>query len=336
MFAVWVSFCSVIFVQKLARKDFRTLFRYMLFFILGFSAALLPVFAYLKITRALDECIRQYIDFNIRYSSSPVMVPATFLNFARSVYLAVNKSIVPLIVCVILLLRKPAAMRYGFCIAYTLSLGLSFFFIAISRTNFGHYYMVLIPFFVPAFTLCIPPLFQLFSSVKYAWIKYGGPLFALCLFFNLPILEWGHNVFWIVRSHDKHYFRQIGEFIGANTDDEDTVFVLGNRCQYYLFSGRGAASKYIYQFPLVSVVPEIYDELCSDLYSNKPAFIIVDSVRKNEQLASVFSLIDDEYYECFQAESGRYTIYKANGAKSATFLTSCLSTRSCNFPIIRA
>ncbi|MDR0559225.1 MAG: hypothetical protein LBG92_03590 [Prevotellaceae bacterium] len=308
MFAVWASFCIVIFVQKMARKEYLLSFRYALFFLLGLVAVLSPVFAYLAVTQSLDECIWQYIGFNFIYTtSSSARTSATFFNFAKYVYIFINKSsVIPLIVSLVLLFRKPAGMKTGFCIAYALAIVLSLFFTAMSRRNYIRYCMVLIPLFVPAFTICMSCLFRLFSSAKHVYVKYGVPVLVMCVFLNPQMVGMAKSVYSVIHSNTKSRLQQIGEFIYANTKDDDAITVFGNMSVLYLYSGRESASKYIYQFPLITYRTEILDEYIYDLKRTKPALIIVTRyvARLQECCPSLYSMLENEYTECFNTPEG--------------------------------
>jgi hypothetical protein len=64
-----------------------------------------------------------------------------------------------------------------------------------------------------------------------------------------------------------------------------------------------SASKYIYQASLVVTVPEILDEYLSDLQRKKPALIIIHNPgASREFFSSVYSMVDNEYTECFRTE----------------------------------
>jgi hypothetical protein len=174
--------------------------------------------------------------------------------------------------------------------------------------------MVLVPLFLPAVTFCFDQLFKLFSSAKYSCIKYWAPILIACIFFNKLIVTAFLSVNENIHSNSKNAFIQLGKFIDNNTNENDSITVLGNNCPVYLFSNRPSVSKYIYQSPIALVNPEIANEYISDVIHRKPALILIPSY-DDEQFSSVrdifspiLKMIATDYQECFK--SNQYIIYK--------------------------
>ena len=310
MFAIWFSFCIVIFVQKLLQKEYKSIVQYILFFCSGIIFTLLPVLLYLKITGALEDCIDQYIVFNRIYMTSSARASATFFSYVKSFIIAVNRALVPFLIALAwLLLEKPLTAKYGFYIGYAISWVISFFLIGLSRMNYGHYYMVLIPLFVPVLSYCTDKLFKVFYQSKYVCIKYGLPILFLCAFFNHQVLSAARIVYGNINSGSRIYFSELGKFINDNTSPNDTISVLGNQCVSYLFTDRDSASKYIYQLPLVLISPKIKMEYVSDIQKMQPEFLIIPLDGRYERVFEhIFGTIGAEYYEYFNLD--RHVIYK--------------------------
>jgi hypothetical protein len=310
MFAVWAGFCTVIFLRKLFQKDYKTVLRYIIFLSIGVIVLFIPVVLYLKCTGSYDECIRQYLGFNVAYASPTA---GLFLHVKLFLW-AVNTSLLPVIIALIWLLKKPYNVSYDFYIAYALSLFFSFCLIAIGVHGYLHYCMVLIPLFVPAMAFCFDRLFQLFSSKKYSFIKYGTPILIACILFNklifTTLLSIGENT----RSDSRNDFIQLGKFIDDNTNENDSITVLGNSCTVYLFTNRPSVSKYIYQTPIASINSKIADDYSSDVLHRKPALIIAPSYNDGQFypardiFSPILEMIDEEYQECFKSD--RYIIFK--------------------------
>jgi hypothetical protein len=314
MFAVWVSFCIVISIQKILQRDFGGVLRDILFFISGLVIVLLPVFLYLKYTRSFDEFIKQCLLFNAVYSSSD----ATIFALVKSFIKAVNRALLPVMIAFIWILKRPRIIRhYGFCIAYALSLFLSFLLIALPRRYPEHYYIVLVPLFVPPLVFCFTWLIKLFSSIKSAFIRYGAAILMFCIFFNGQIFSIRNQYKSNILTDDKSYFRQLGYIINANVADKEKISVLGNQCAVYLFTDANSVSKYIYQFPPAIIMPEILNEYLSDMNYKKPFLIIIpldSGYAFAGEFSPVFSIIDDEYYECFRSD--RHIIFKRKQGSS--------------------
>jgi hypothetical protein len=309
MFAVWAAFCAVIFLRKLFRKEYKMIFRYILFFCIGALILLIPTVLYLKYTGSYDECIQQYLGFNAAYSS-PI---ADIFQHIKFLIWAINVSLLPVIIALLWLLKKGINTHYDFYIAYALALFFSCCFIAMGKYASLHRCVVLIPLFVPAMTFCFDWLFRLFSQKKYSCIKYGAPILIACILFNKLIVAFAVSL-GAVYNDRKNDFIQMGQFINQNTNENDSITVLGNNCTAYLFTDRPSVSKYIYQAPIAYIDPKIADEYISDVTHRKPAMIIILSHNDGQfSLAKdvfppILEMMDEEYYECFKSE--RYVVFK--------------------------
>jgi hypothetical protein len=310
MFAVWAAFCAIIFFRKLFQKEYKTILHYVVFFFTGTMILFIPVVLYLKYTHAYDAFIDQYLGFNSVYTSSATGI----FQHLKILVWATNTSLLPVIIALIWLLKKPHNIQPDFCIGYALSLFFSFCLIAVGRYGFLSQCIVITPLFVPAITFCFDQLFKLFSSSKYSCIKYGAPVLIACILFNKLIFTTLISSYENIRDDSKYDFIQMGQFIDNNTNERDSITVLGNNCTVYLFTDRPSVSKYIYQTPVMYIDPKIADEYISDVTHRKPALIIIPSHNDGQfsfakdVFSPILEMMDEEYYECFKSE--RYVIFK--------------------------
>jgi hypothetical protein len=313
MFAVWAAFCAVIFFRKLSQKDYNIILRYMVFFLTGVVILFTPVILYLKYTGSYDDFIQQYWSFNVTYTSTSI--------FQHTIYflLTINRSLLPVIITLIWLLKKPYKTQYDFYIAYALSLFFSFCLIAMGKYDAVHHHIVVIPLFVPAITFCFDQLFKLFSSARYSCVKYGTPILIACIFSGqiifTALLSMNENI-----GHEsRNALMQMGQFVDNNTNKGDSITVLGSNCAVYLFTDRPSFSKYIYQTPIMYVDPKIANDYIFDVTHRKPAMIIIPSYNDDQfsfakdVFSPILEMIDEEYYECFKSE--RYVIFKRSEQK---------------------
>jgi hypothetical protein len=171
--------------------------------------------------------------------------------------------------------------------------------------NYGHYYMVLIPLYVPVISFCTDKLFKLTFRSKHTCFKYSAPILLLCAFFNYQIYLALRIIYGNINSNSRTYFSELGGFINDNTAPDDTISVLGNQCTVYLFTNRDSASRYIYQLPLVNISPKIKMEYASDLQKMQPELLIVPLNIVSEP---IIGMIGVGYYEYFASD--RHIIYK--------------------------
>jgi hypothetical protein len=316
LFAVWVAFCAVIFFRKISQQEYKILFRHILFFFIGLFIVLIPVLLYLKSTGSYDAFIQQYWFFNITYSSAIAgegglyyLLKVFFLNFNW----AFNKSILPAVIGLIWLFKKPYNIQYDFYIAYILSIFFSCYLVA-HGYNYLHYCMSLVPLFVPVLTFCLVWFFKWFPSAKHSCVKYGVPILIVCIFFNKLIFTSVLLIQRNIRGNERNYYLQLGQFIDTQTTSNELITVLNNNCEVYLFANRNSVSKYIYQTSIAGIDSRIADEYISDVFHGKPTLIIMPLFDDNQFsshqkiFSPILKMIDEEYDECFK--DNMYVIFK--------------------------
>jgi hypothetical protein len=234
-------------------------------------------------------------------------------------------SFFPFVISLVWLIKKKKN-EYGFYIGYSISVVLTYLLIGISRMNYSHYSMIIVPLFVPALVFCIEKFIRCFDSQKNRFIQIGLVILIMCFFFNQQILD---TVRWIyytnISATDKKDLMQTCAIIESNMTDEDTFSVWGNRCRIYLFVKNQSASKYIYQ-SVSTYSPKIAKEYFDDIQTKKPRLIVSFSSLRSENnesmiyssdvnsqtqlLVKLISLISQNYNEIFN--DGTYFIYKHN------------------------
>ena len=115
-------------------------------------------------------------------------------------------------------------------------------------------------------------------------------------------------------SHQKEKFSAIGKIIDNNTNENDTMTVFGNTCSLYLFSNRVSVSKYIYQYPISSFVPEIAVRYQNDIHDKKPSIIIIPDDTKyegslNHAFFSIIDMLNSDGYATLYADD-KYHVFK--------------------------
>jgi hypothetical protein len=305
MFGVWMGFCSVVFVYALIQKRYTIIFRYIFYFLCGAITVISPMVIYLYINNAIADFLYQYLTFNNLYASDSV----TVFTYLRNAYFTLNKVYSWLLIAVATfwLIKNVEIKKYPFYIAYFLTTVISILLISLSKSNFGHYSMTLIPLFVPALSFCINTLFK-HLNISNMTMKYLFLLLFLCFAFNAPISCSLKDIYRNIKSVSKYEIAELCGIIDTNTKELDKITVLGNDCKIYFYSNRTSASKYIYQIPIAEVSPEIAGEYLNDIMTRKPALIIVPVIDNylqerastmNSNLKQVSVLIDEEYSEIY-------------------------------------
>jgi hypothetical protein len=155
----------------------------------------------------------------------------------------------------------------------------------------GHYFIFLLPavaILAGAGFVNIINLLTGLSEVFYRWqitffagfVIIGFSLFQqrTYLFDNTPAEVsrqiYGGNPF--VESP------RIAEYIKQNTSPDDTIAVIGSEPQIYFYSGRRAATHYIYMYPLMEVhdyAATMQKEMISEIESNRPEIMVFVGIK---------------------------------------------------------
>lgn len=77
------------------------------------------------------------------------------------------------------------------------------------------------------------------------------------------------------RASEERDYERTAAYIRAHTDPDDRISVCGAAGWLYVAADRIPASKYLYQFPIVEVMPSAKEEYFSDLRKTRPKIITV-------------------------------------------------------------
>ncbi|MFH1371867.1 MAG: glycosyltransferase family 39 protein [Planctomycetota bacterium] len=118
----------------------------------------------------------------------------------------------------------------------------------------------------------------------------------------------------------------IADFIRANTEPNDTVAVIGSEPQIYFYSGRRAATAYIYTYPLMEphdYAAEMQQEMIKQIESARPEFLVFVRVSYSwlagpgsvELIFQWFNSYQSQYYDVVGVAdmvSSEYTVWRWN------------------------
>ena len=138
------------------------------------------------------------------------------------------------------------------------------FLIVIQPCNpYLHYAMILIP-------CTIIPITLLIREIKYETVL----IILLCITILIITNKEARIIKRELNSEYMNYNMKIVEQIENNTEYNDKISVLGNKCLIYLLSNREAATKYPYQFLIANIDKNILQEFIEQLEIEKPKMII--------------------------------------------------------------
>ncbi|MDR2768612.1 MAG: hypothetical protein LBB82_09855 [Treponema sp.] len=295
MFPLWLGFCLVIFFESILKKKGLPLLKYILCFFAGVFVVFVSVFIYLLLNGALSD----YINQNFMTGSSRAFTGFSIKSFTRSFLAIINKNycLVPLITVFLWIFKKTKNIDLYWCFGFLSAYLLTAVFLAVIRTEFDHYNMVLTPFLVPAFTFWIKFAFKYFSNSKY---KNVLVLFLLCIVFANNILAWIYDGYSIVKDKSRSAVIAAGKLIDQFTTTEDRMIFLDFPGHIYLFTERQAASRYIYQGSGANYDKNMKAEFLSTIQETRPKIIVIKNIGGRydhlpEWYMPIYSMIEREY-----------------------------------------
>jgi hypothetical protein len=306
-FALWLGFCFMIAVESLLKRQWSLIIKYILCFTAGIVMVSIPVLLYLIRNNALFDYINQnFLSGTSRAFTGFYMVH--FIKFFLTI-LYKNFCFLPLAACFLWIVKKQKIIPVFYTLAFLVSYLLTILFLAVIRTNFDHYNMILTPFLVPALVFCVKHTFAYFTDYTH---KNSIVLCFLSILFLREIAFWLYDGYIIISHKDKTRTELIaaGKTIDQFTEDGDTIISLGRPCQIYLLTERQSASRYIYQTSGAAYDPAMQHEFMFDIKKNKPKIIAVQNENDRydylpDWYAPIYAMIANDY-RLLSSENGYY------------------------------
>lgn len=288
MIAVWVVFSLAVLVRVWKDRQLEKALTFLLWFLLGAAVMLLPFIIWLGARDALKWCWKVYLEFNKAYISAEGdralfrMKWSSFFTFFNNRVVLIAFS-----VQVYLCIRRRTLKD----LACLMCLVVSLLLICLSGERYSHYAMVLVPVIV----VPLSGLFSLMDDIRMETEAKKMMRFLVCLFLmcSLVLPDWMTLIGSIPTIYDDRHRDHIPKTESAvvkviedSTTEEVPISVYGNWDIIYVLSQRPHATRYSYQVPIGSVLPEIMDEYMADLQKNPPEIIVVQQGYYDERIQS--------------------------------------------------
>ena len=306
MIAVWIVFCVYIFILLLQKKQYKDLRDMVLFFLLGLAIVIVPILIWLFARQDLSSFWQDYIVFNFRYSSLEGG-RATFQGQVES-FLYFAQTTVFIVSVLSLLFQLKEKKDRILHESYILLLFLSVWLSVMSGMAYGHYGMILVPAVIYPLSLIIHKLeiiekkrVRIVAFILVALVALGGPLYP----------GWHRHLKTMKKAFITRDERDIEKdtnvqailsCIEENTSDNEKISVFGNYDLIYLESRRMHATRYSYQDPIGTVMPEIIDEYLEELEEDLPKVIVVEKNKITQRMYTF--LLTHGYTLMWSAEAG--------------------------------
>ncbi len=297
MISLWIVFCLLVVIDRIKNKKVKDLINYILYFTIGFLIVLLPIVIWLALNNSLDDFFKEYIIFNLKYSSDPNR--SSLLNRLNSLNCFVNNplSLMSIFICVFICYKNKTLINVG----YLFCLLLTFFLMSISGQTYAHYGMMLLPLMIFPFSIIL----------NNKNVDYFIPMFMLFMVIvSLP--SWFNGIKDIISRNnltvqkDELIEYKIANDIRLNSSSTDKITVFGNMDIIYILSDRLSSSKYTYQTPIIYIDNNIENEYFKEISINKPKIIV--KTAENELLNSF--IIINNYEKISSYNDDKIIVFK--------------------------
>lgn len=272
MCALWVVMCIGVLVQCIREKQQKALIPFILYFMAGALALLIPVLLWLAVNGAFQAFIDDYILFNALYSSNDKY--ATVSRRVESFAFFLDNGSILFPICG--LSYTWYMKRKYFDLLHLAYLGTALLLICIAGQQFNHYGMILVP-------ALIYPLARTAAALKET--EWGGQLSALLVAYLLVSFA---SSLWLgglkdaaaaYDEKDRPHFgtqeQEVVDMVVGYTQPDDKILVVGNWDIIYNLSNRFAATKYSYQIPPLSIDLQRAGEFYEEIERSKPKVIVI-------------------------------------------------------------
>lgn len=330
MIILWLVFCFIIFLKLLIDKEYKSLWKYTLFFSIGLLLVFLPIGIYLFLNDAFEAAIFQSLIFNFMYLDASanhtesrmqlytllkddyiILIATVFLAYAVGTWKKLNKD-----------------ERYLYLAILLFSIG-SFMTSILSGRAYRHYLMAM----VPTITL---PLALIIKSISGRISKTSLSVILLFLTFlsYYPNLEYNFNEILVINTpvsqikagelstqeqeiiKNENYTNNIYttvDVIKENTTENDTIYAHRRAGNLYLLSDRLSSVKY-FNLPAVNINdnPTVGKDFLSEVTQSDTELIIFSSKFHNQEKIGInqefFDYVLENYALIFD-QNGHY-VYK--------------------------
>jgi len=265
MVATWLI-AIVVFVQMCIKKEWKNIGKCIGAFFAGVSIILIPTLIYLLATNSLKDMFECYIIFNLFYTGSSGGIIAT-INSTRSFIFKGGLSFYTILFVLSLFYKNKNTAYWTSLIFYILSL----MSCCVSGRGYLHYFIVQIPFVV---VLSIYGILSIYDLMDMEKIKTKRGRFKIN---NIIITVLA--IIMVPASFYLFAYRNKGERLGItveeqyiieNTQKDDDVLIINASENYtsimkYLNTERYTKNKYFYQFPIIDLNDELYNDFIKEI-----------------------------------------------------------------------
>lgn len=275
---LWPVMCLAVIISGISKKQYKSLLKYIMWFMVGSIALAGPFFIWLVNKGIITDFLDCYIRFNLMYSGSSILSRLANVKL----FLLDVPILISVVICIYLSVRNKSIRAAGYLIVIISTL----FFICLPTTIYGHYGIVMIPV-----VMC--PYAVLLSGLKFEKVTMMKLLGILIAVFSLVLIVtpdsisvYKRAVYDLGHAGEVYYpetYQYIRGFSDHFTAENDRVIYYGNCDKYYLLTDRFSASRFSYQSPIFDTASGLgwSDIFFDSLYNDPPRLVGVSRLNND-------------------------------------------------------
>ncbi|MBF0714427.1 hypothetical protein HZY83_07035, partial [Gemella sp. GH3] len=296
MISIWIFFTIILFIVQLKKKNYKFLLKYSVYFSTGIFLVLIPTLIYLIKNNILHDMLYQAFYVNFTYAGGDGVGIVNLGIWLLKLLKDMNVILIVLIANIILKINKRLMI-------YNLFLAFATYMAFLSKRDYYHYLIVIIPILIPYTSTVFN---YVFTKVKLNIINIALITISTFVLYLSGVEHFTKSL--IGRHNTDIAFAKTGEYIKNNTNSEEKIYVHRLSGTIYLQSERLAATKYFF---IPAINEDIYyDDFKNEIEKNKPEYIVLSNYFINNEKCDEFikEYVDKNYTEEHQED--HLVVYK--------------------------
>ena len=269
----------------------------------GLLVGVAPFLLWLAANGALQSCWDAYIGFNLQYTAhkAGAHVAKERLHAFSKFFFSRGTAWV-LVPCCFAMFRQRALRNRTVWLSLVLML-VSLLSLSMSGMTYAHYGMVLLPTFVYPSAIFL-------SYVKEQWRPQWFRYAAICMVL-VTISVLGVSCRYIKGNlrMEQPEMQRLVQYVQEHSAPTDCISVWGNKNVIYVRSGRRSSSVYSYQWPLITVHPQIEQRYFADLEAAPPQLVLL-TVPAGARMEAFLSAHAYEKVNAMPLKDGTVDVYQ--------------------------
>lgn len=260
MVGVWMLMTLVYLFTLLKHREFKKILNYVLFFFVGMFAVLIPLMLYFIFTDTFNDMLYQAFYINFMYAGGEGVGKKKILLWSVKTLIDMGLLFFAILANII----KPTNKKTIF---YNMIVVVLLFLAIMSKREYLHYLIVVIPLFVPYVSI----VFSKLSSYKINFYKICVVLIGGYLFYNTNLTYLFDSI--SNRGSIDKNIDNVGKYIKQNSNEEDRIYTHRLTGAIYIHSERLASNKYFF---IPSISDNLYiDDFKKNMEENRPKYIVI-------------------------------------------------------------